>query len=329
MGENGANSLSVSVAMTTCNGAAYIREQVESIFRQTLLPDEIIVCDDCSTDGTMELLRVIAGSAPCPMTLIVNDHRLGSTKNFEKAIERCSGDLIALCDQDDVWRPQKLETIERCFANHPDSSLVFSNGDLIDQDGRQLATDMWSRFKFTARLREQLNTPEKAHDLLLSRFFVTGATVAFRSCFRNLCLPFPEHTPTFIHDRWIAVLMSAVGRVAAIDERLISYRLHAQQQMGVGKRPILYQYLTPYNCSSDSAALALVRERVARASCAINPAFLDAVEVRQRHLAARMLLSRNPILRAGGVLKECLTSRYQRYPLGRGYAMKDLLVGTQ
>jgi glycosyltransferase involved in cell wall biosynthesis len=319
----------ISVAMTTFNGLPFLSAQLDSIFAQKRLPDELIVCDDQSTDETPQLLRKYAAEAPFAMTVVINEQRLGSTKNFEKAIRLSSGDLIALCDQDDVWYPHKLETIERRFESDSELGLLFSNGDLIDEKGAQLSGTMWSKFRFGRRLQGLLKSPGRACDLLLSRFFITGATVVFRSKFRHLCLPVPEGLETFIHDRWIAVMIGALARVEAIEKKLIAYRLHPQQQMGAGKEPILTLYFRPYNCSSDSAALAIMEERLAKAPSVAKPEFLQALDARQRHLATRSALSANFAGRLKGVAAEYLSGRYQRYPMGRGYAVKDLLVGTR
>jgi glycosyltransferase involved in cell wall biosynthesis len=315
--------------MTTYNGALFLREQLDSIFAQTRLPDELIVCDDQSSDETPQILRDYAARAPFPMTVVINEQRLGSTKNFEQAIRLCSGDLIALCDQDDVWRSHKLAVIERRFEGDPDLGLVFSNGDLIDEKGAQLPGTMWSKFRFGPRLQSLLNNSRSACDVLLSRFFITGATVVFRSRFREVCLPVPEGLETFIHDRWIAVVIGAVARVEAIEDKLIAYRLHPNQQMGAGKESILTLYFRPYNCSSDRAALAIMQERLAAAPDCARPDFRHALDVRQRHLAARSALPSSLIRRLKGVATEYLSGRYQRYPFGRGDAVRDLLAGTR
>lgn len=314
--------------MTTFNGEAFLRDQLDSILAQQRLPDELIVCDDRSTDQTPKLLSEYAAASPFPITFVINEQRLGSTRNFEQAIRLCSGDLIALCDQDDVWCPHKLQMIERRFEADAELGLVFSNGYLIDERGRQLPGTMWSKFRFGRRLQRMLKS-SRACDLLLSRFFVTGATVAFRSKFRDLCLPVPKGLETFIHDRWIAVMIGAVAPVEAIQDKLIAYRLHPRQQMGAGKEPILRLYFRPYNCSSDTAALAIMEERLVALTNNPRREFRHALDVRQRHLAARSALSGSLIGRLSGVAREYISGRYQRYPLGRGYAVKDLLVGTR
>jgi len=320
--------MSISIAMATYNGAAFLGEQLDSIISQRHLPGELIVCDDHSTDQTLQILRDYASRSPFPVRIEVNEQRLGSTKNFEKAIGLCTGDIIALCDQDDVWLPHKLQTIAARFEREADLGLLFSNGYLIDGDGAPLPGDMWSRFMFRRRLQRRMKNRARASDLLLSRYFMTGATMAFRSSLRDLFMPIPKGLQTFIHDRWIAVMAAAVSRVDLIDEKLIAYRLHAQQQMGVGKRSMLQEFFVPANCSSDRAALALMQERLANLR-STSPFFVHALETRQRHIAARMALPSGLLGRLKGVIREYASGRYWRYSLGNAHAARDLLVGTR
>src|SRR5262245_48111587 len=116
-----------SVAMCTYNGSRYLSAQLDSIGTQTRPPDELMICDDGSVDDTVQLIEKFADSAPFVVRLEVNSANLGSTKNFEKAIQRCKGDLIALADQDDVWLPRKLELLEAEFQRSPNVGLVFSD----------------------------------------------------------------------------------------------------------------------------------------------------------------------------------------------------------
>lgn len=319
--------MKISVAMTTCNGASYLREQLDSIIAQTRIPDEVIVCDDRSSDETPELLREYAQRSPCPMKMVVNDERLGSIKNFEKAIELCSGDLIALCDQDDVWRQHKLMVIEAAFEADPDLGLVLTNADLIDRNGTPLRGDLWSRGLFK-RSRQRALDGARRYDLLLGLPIATGATMAFRSGFKPILLPIPE-APTYFHDRWITVLVAALGRVAIIPEKLMAYRLHRQQQLGVGKMPLAFKALIPHRCWSDAIALAELDERLRdNSTWSIEPDFLRALTDRQRHIAARSKFSRNPIRRLKQVATEIRSGRYNLYPYGFIVSLQDLLVGT-
>src|SRR5687767_9778204 len=119
--------------MCTYNGGRFVAEQLASLSAQTRLPDELVVCDDGSTDSTVDVINEFAVSAPFPVRAHVNETNLGSTKNYEKAIRFCAGDLIALADQDDVWLPAKLARIEQAFARSPGVGLVFSDAEAVDE----------------------------------------------------------------------------------------------------------------------------------------------------------------------------------------------------
>src|SRR4051812_8879073 len=99
--------------MATYNGARYLPEQLQSFLCQTVMPDELVVCDDVSTDGTVSIIQEFAKSTAINVRLIVNECNLGFTRNFEQAIQHCTGDVIFFCDQDDVWFCQKIETMLR------------------------------------------------------------------------------------------------------------------------------------------------------------------------------------------------------------------------
>jgi len=109
--EVGNARLFLSIALATYNGERYIGEQLDSILRQTRLPDELVVFDDASVDATQAIVLDFARHAPFPVRFQVNSVRLGSTRNFEMAIRACGGDIIFLCDQDDVWYPDKIALI--------------------------------------------------------------------------------------------------------------------------------------------------------------------------------------------------------------------------
>lgn len=320
--------MKISVAMTTFNGAKYLREQLDSIFAQSRLPDEIVVCDDGSADGSIELLREYAAHAPCNMQVITNGERLGAIKNFEKAIGLCSGDLIALCDQDDVWRSRKLRVLSDAFEADDDLGVVLTNADLIDKDGTPLRGDLWSRCRFNKR-RQQTLTTSRGYDLLFGIPFATGATMAFRSRFKSLVLPIPE-APTFFHDRWIAVLIAAVGQIRIVPDKLIAYRLHRQQQLGVGKLPLALRVFVPHRCGSDVVAMSAFSDRLAlNPSYRTNEHFRRSLAQRQRHVAARAKFSRNPIRRLKQVAAEFRSGRYLLYPYGLIVPFQDLVAGTR
>ena len=154
--------------------------------------------------------------------------------------------------------------------------------------------------------------------------------MAFRSRFKPLLLPIPSDSPTFFHDRWIAVLIAAVGRIAIIPEKLIAYRLHRQQQLGVGKLPLALRVFVPHRCRSDAIALAAFDERLENdLGTEANEEFQRSLIERQRHIAARSQFSRNPVRRVTQIMSEFRSGRYIRYPYGLAITLQDLLVGTR
>ena len=138
------HSLKVSVALCTYNGARYIFAQIESIFKQTLPPDEIIICDDGSNDGTPEIIGDIIGAPrDIDIQLIKNDINLGYVRNFEKAVGLCTGDVIFLSDQDDIWFPERIELMVKPFAENNDIGLYTAMRRLWTNDSTRLI----SRFR--------------------------------------------------------------------------------------------------------------------------------------------------------------------------------------
>ena len=111
--------MKLSVAMATYNGEAFLRAQLQSLLSQTRLPDEVVVCDDCSRDATMEILEAFALEAPFDVLIARNEQTRGFVRSFEQALGQCSGGGILLSDQDDVWSPDKLSVIEKVFAEDP------------------------------------------------------------------------------------------------------------------------------------------------------------------------------------------------------------------
>jgi len=221
--------LSLSIALTTYNGEQYIREQLDSIVRQTMLPDELVISDDASVDSTFDIIKDFERSAPFPVKLQINQKRLGSTLNFESAIRACSGDIIFLCDQDDVWYPDKIARIEECFVNNPKAGAVFTDADIVDQNLQSYGSKLWKKGRFSSREQGLVNESD-AFTVLLKHSVVTGATMAFRSKYRDFLVPIPG---IWIHDAWIAFLISASSNLIAIPTPLIAYRQHSSNQIGV------------------------------------------------------------------------------------------------
>lgn len=325
--------MKISVAMCTYNGARYLREQLQSVAAQTRPPDELVICDDQSADDTREIISQFAATAPFPVHLHLNSRTLGSTKNFERAIELCGGDVIALADQDDVWLPEKLRHIENCFERAPEVGLVFTDAEVVDEDLQPLGYRLWQSVGFDDAAR-RLVRGGRVLDVLLPGWTVTGATMAFRAGFRELVLDIPTDL-ALIHDGWIALLIASVAGVSFIDEPLIKYRQHARQQIGAKERKDevtaagldgAREALRRTNSYEEMIAIgARAQQRLTeRGDIYQSDDALMKLEQRLKHLRARANLPPGKLSRARCVLRELLSRRYHRYSNGVYSAVKDL-----
>ena len=120
--------MKLSVAFIVYNGSNYMEQQLDSILNQTVKVDEIVVCEDNSTDNTREILEKYNKANPGLFIILHNTQNLGSNKNAEKAIQQCTGDIVFLSDNDDEWLPNKVERTLEYFEAHPNLNGVFSNG---------------------------------------------------------------------------------------------------------------------------------------------------------------------------------------------------------
>jgi glycosyltransferase involved in cell wall biosynthesis len=230
----------LSIAMCTYNGAAYLPEQLESLAAQTRRPDELVVCDDASDDGhTREIVKAFARKSKFRVRVYINQETLGSKKNFERAIRHCRGDIILLCDQDDIWKANKLARIEEAFLSAPDVGLVFTDAEIVDESLKTMGGSLWESDSFASEGQELIKQSNVFQTLLRGNV-VTGATLAFRSTLRRLVLPIPDET-ILQHDAWIALIVSAVAPVFFLNEPLIKYRQHSGQQIGVSIKGTEYE----------------------------------------------------------------------------------------
>ena len=276
----------VSVALTTYNGQRFLLDQLESIASQTHLPDEVVIADDRSTDSTVSIIRRFSVGAPFPVKLHSNPARLGWARNFVHVAGRCSGDLIAFCDQDDVWLPNK---IERCLAEFPTSDvyLVYHDALTVDAElvpyGRLRRLPLRSR-EATAFGLEPFRNPY-------------GFSVVFRRRLLRFCglhessLDPDRDGQPMAHDQFFFFLASALGRVRYVPESLVKYRQHGGNVVGPGaRRPLSYRLrgITEAQCTLRAAAAgsrAGMLERMIRTTTAEETSDLERLRDRYLNLA--------------------------------------------
>ena len=212
-----------------------MREQLQSLANQTLLPFEVVITDDCSSDNTISIIQEF--SKLLNIKVFVNDFSLKVTKNFEKAVSLCSGDIILMCDQDDVWHSDKLAKINQYFQDNPNKSAVFSDAKLVDEKGDSLNKNFWSVVRFHELQTQQFKVG-KVVELLLAGNRTAGCMMAFRKELVEKIVPFPTHIPLMIHDNWITIVAAMMDSLGMINEQLISYRQHNFQQIGIREKEV-------------------------------------------------------------------------------------------
>ena len=322
--------MKISIALCTYNGVAFLDDQLASLISQSRQPDEVVVCDDCSTDSSVALLKEFAATAPFSVHVHENTTRLGSTKNFERAISLCQGDVIALCDQDDIWASQKLHATEERFAENPNAGFVFTDAEIVDAKANPLGYNLWETLDFDKALQARLKSPA-AFGILSQRPLVTGATMAFRTEFRDLVLPIPLATG-LLHDGWIALMISLVAAVDLIDRPLMKYRQHDTQQVGASlsgpaeiPAGILEKARTRYSFAEEIKKLEVVQERVRAREDRYEFRFEADIDHRLKHMRKRVEISQSRLSGIGSAFGELLSGRYHRFSNGFYSVAKDLL----
>lgn len=219
----------LSIALCTYNGARFLREQLQSLANQTLLPFEVVITDDCSMDNTFDIIQEFSNILN--IKYFQNEKSLKVTKNFEKSISLCTGDIILMCDQDDLWHADKLAKIHAYFQENPKSLAVFSDAELVDEQGKSLNQNFWSAVRFHEIQQNQWKDGHSV-EILLAGNRSAGCMMAFRKELKDVILPFPTHIPEMIHDNWITMVAAMMDSMSIIEEQLVYYRQHSFQQIG-------------------------------------------------------------------------------------------------
>lgn len=228
---------SVSVAMATYNGARFLESQLASIAAQARLPDELVVCDDRSSDETMEIVERFASRAPFDVRVVRNPERLGFAENFLQAARLSRGDLIAWSDQDDVWMPEKLALCARELESD-DGVLLAVHASRMGERMRhgrpavRAATGEWLGPATARRVRRRtVYTPTSLP--LATRFPGRSSLMSRRvlDIADTLATRLPGVMDEFMghHDVWIGFVAGAIGKVVILPDALVHYRLHDEQ----------------------------------------------------------------------------------------------------
>ena len=331
----------VSVILATYQGEQYLAQQLESLRCQSRPPDELIVIDDASSDATPAMLRDFAATAPFPVELVLRTEHLGTWTTFEEGLRLATGDIIFICDQDDIWRPEKLAVMADRMAGQPEALMAFSDANLIAADGRLIGRSRWRVAGFSPRQSRAVSLDPFGP--LLSRQAVSGCTMAIRSELLAALLPFPidihPGLPVMMYDRWISLVAAAAAPVIAVPERLVDYRIHPAQQIGIPALPI--RRLVPQAALHGAQFLHGHAEVTRRME--YHLAHFDEIDKRlivgqldtpdsvgrladaRRHLRFRCGLDRRRRVRVWAVAEEMRrVDGYRRFSLGAASAMADV-----
>ena len=318
----------LSVAMCTYNSMRFLAPQLESIVAQTRLPNEVVFCDDGSSDGTVEALRRWALGQPFQVHVFQNLQNLGYTKNFEKAISLCTGEVIFLSDHDDVWMPRRIERTMEVFEKRPEVGLVTTNADIIDERGQSQGMSLR---EFVRRMH--------VHEFW--RFFYppgqkmtlwTGCTMAIRRSLAEALLPIPGNLSC--HDIWLYLLAPLVSQSVFLDENLVQYRLHGQNHSTaptvehLRKSPPKWHYFNTFidTLHTHPGLIDALYERASQMpACPLRDQYLRQLRRNQRHFNARENACRS--LRAW--LGELFNGGYLAHPQAIRSALYDRWIASR
>lgn len=202
----------ISIALTTYNGESYLQQQLESIADQTFLPTELVIFDDCSTDKTCEIIDRFINQTNLRVKFFKNVENVGYNQNFSRALSKCVGDIVFICDQDDLWELNKIERVVQEFTSSPEALVVIHDLEFCDSQLRSLGEYKINRVK-------QMGNPLDC--------YVTGMATAVRGDFLKLILPIPVSNVVAFDD-WIHACARLVDGKKICFEVLAKYRRHDQ-----------------------------------------------------------------------------------------------------
>ena len=357
------------MALCTCNGERYLAQQLHSIGAQTLLPAEVVLSDDASTDQTLHIAQSIFNMArqahsdlpQIEFVPLLNRLPLGVTRNFEQAMRATRGELIALCDQDDIWHTGRLARMALEFSRRPKLLLLHSNARLVDGNGADLGHTLFDALGITANEIAQVRSGH-AVEALLRRNLVTGATALVRRSLLKQALPFP---PEWLHDEWLAMVAAIASEVTddpisattvqgmqdtvsqpasskrghalsldLLKAAWVDYRQHAGNQVGV-RRLNLWDKLQklvgprgdtgPIHIKKMEVLLQRLDALTTTLPMARREDLKNIIQAKLAHQRFRTQLPAHRWQRLVPVLRAAAQGHYQRFDRGAATVARDLL----
>lgn len=220
--------LPVEILLATYNGARYLEQQLDSLLKQTYQDFSLLISDDGSTDRTLEILQAYKEKYPHKIILLPCGRRRGAQKNFSYLMACSTAPYVALCDQDDIWHPDKLfrslNALLKLEKKHFDTpALIHTDLALINGENQLIHPSFWRSARINPKISRSLNR-------LLVQNAITGCTVLMNRALVKRVLPIPEGA--IMHDWWLGMVAAAFGKVDFLEEPTIDYRQHAHNVVG-------------------------------------------------------------------------------------------------
>ena len=219
------DDIQVDVLLATYNGEKYLKCQLDSILNQTHKNIRLLINDDCSTDNTRVILKEYEEKDD-RIKVKYNEKNLGYVKNFEDLLKRVENKYFALSDQDDFWKKEKIEKSLNKLLEE-DADLVFTYLEPVDEKLKIITPSMVRFMQMDKNIKKHQD-----YKLVFLRNCVTGCTILSKKELINKYIPIPTKKP-MVHDWWMALIISQIGKITFLDEPTIKYRQHGNNQLGI------------------------------------------------------------------------------------------------
>ena len=219
----------VDILLATFNGEKYLKDQLDSILNQTYKDFKLIVSDDCSTDSTKSILEEYKKKDD-RIEIYYQEQNLGVVENFEFLLKKVETKYFMFADQDDIWKEEKIEKSVKKM-DETNSDLVYSDLEVVNEKLEVTYESYWKLKGIYDKIKKYNN-----FESLYLNNFVTGCTIIAKSEWIKKVLPLPKTSKYVLHDYWLALIISETGRITYIEEPLMKYRQHKNNNIGSKKK---------------------------------------------------------------------------------------------
>jgi glycosyltransferase involved in cell wall biosynthesis len=313
------------VCLCTYNGSRYLQPLLTSLAEQTLLPTQLLVGDDGSTDNTLQIVSDFSAAASFPVKVLSNQRRLGPAGNLELLLAEATGDVLLPCDQDDIWAPAKIEVLTKALDESPGSGAAICNSSLIDARGKVLPGSLFERVGLDTSIRHLMELGT-AMVPIAGRNVLASHALALRRSALDLVLPFG---PLRHADWWIALVLGATTGIAVVDDCLVAYRLHDTNAAGLREDLRIAERASASTAARFSSHADMLEAAIARVDLArpgrLAPRERAVLEERVSHLRTRESLPAKRSRRVRAVFREVIKGRYAEFGNGWRSVLIDIV----